>query len=66
MSTIRHGWVPVRKVTVVLCCGCRVKTYDTPRSGTKLACKSNQGHGYRLSWVSTIDDRGVTVVNKES
>jgi hypothetical protein len=66
VKTVRHGWIPACKTTVVLCCGCRIKAYETPRPGTRLACKSNQGHGYRLSWVSAIDDRGVTVVNERA
>jgi hypothetical protein len=65
VSAVHHGWLPSPQTTLILACGCRIRVYEKPRPGTRLACKSNQGHGYRLQWVSATDERGVTVVNQE-
>lgn len=54
-----------RKNTVVtLECGCTVRAFhDNIGRGARFACESNLGHGYRVPWISSVNENGFIRTN---
>lgn len=52
-------------VLITLSCGCKTRGRTVPRENAYMVCTSGLMHGYKLRWVSAVEENGFTRINQQ-